>query len=351
MLPLRKSLSVDTSSTGKSSAPIPTEHGTFPFVVLDGGEEAEGSLGREVFDAYVRRSGPEQLSARQALVRALAEEQDPWDAKLAPSEPVPAKRPPVAAIPAPPPRRIAAPPPPPPPAEAAVEPERRGGTKLRIATRAATAAPFPQAVPAPQAAPESWPSLPPITSPLLPIPGVGSTPPGALVMPLPPKPAAISLPAMQPLPASPFLAPPAHRQPQSEGGGFSLGKLALVLIGLGLVAFGAWRAGWLPLPGAVAKAEPAQAAESSAATVETAPVPPPPALPAGPTAAFAGWITEVKVNGVFQGQPVRALINGRLIGMGERASVTPDVRLVDADVARRVLVFEEAGGARLEARY
>lgn len=82
-----------------------------------------------------------------------------------------------------------------------------------------------------------------------------------------------------------------------------------------------------------------------------------PAKPANPgdappaSADFRGFIANMKVSGVFQGHPGRALINGRMVNVGDPVESRLGIRLVDLDSDRKVLIFEDASGARVPRRY
>ncbi|MBC8008495.1 MAG: hypothetical protein H7067_00180, partial [Burkholderiales bacterium] len=78
-----------------------------------------------------------------------------------------------------------------------------------------------------------------------------------------------------------------------------------------------------------------------------------PATPARPApgAAFTGVLERLKITGVLQGEPVRAIIDGRLVQAGDLVEVAREVRLVGLDVAGRQLIFEDRTTARASVRY
>lgn len=71
----------------------------------------------------------------------------------------------------------------------------------------------------------------------------------------------------------------------------------------------------------------------------------------GASVEFQRWVAELRVSGVFQGQPARALIDGRRVSAGE--TVNPALRVVFAgvDVPAKMLVFRDASGAVVKRKY
>ena len=75
--------------------------------------------------------------------------------------------------------------------------------------------------------------------------------------------------------------------------------------------------------------------------------------PAAPPAsiAFRTFVANLRVSGVFQGEPGRALLNGRTIRIGEVADNTLGIRLSRLDYDRKILYFEDNSGATMQRRY
>lgn len=76
---------------------------------------------------------------------------------------------------------------------------------------------------------------------------------------------------------------------------------------------------------------------------------PPPAPE--PSAAFTRFVTEMRISGVFQGDPPRALINGRTIRAGEPIDIGLGIVFVGLDVDRRLILMREASGATAAKKY
>ncbi len=91
--------------------------------------------------------------------------------------------------------------------------------------------------------------------------------------------------------------------------------------------------------------EPVPPAEPS----DQAPAPPPP--PPAPSAAFKTFVESARINGVFQGSPPRALINGRTVRPGETLDLQLGITFERVDVARKFIYFREASGAELARKY
>ena len=386
----RKQLPSGTSPDAGAASPLGGA-APFPLVVLPGGggPGLEKTPGREVFDAYVRRGAPAGLSARQALVQALAGSDSPWmgpdlaaDAAFAaPAAPAGARRmaitvaeparaevsPVSPVLPTPPavrPAPVAAAVPTPTPASGPA-PTR---AKLRIAARASTA-PFPMPAVAPEGLAGAPLSESPL-SPMVPVPAWSDSGMGSPMLPIP-EPKALSAPggAMPRVeekagsrvawPASPRVPPagfgasiggganlPGHEAPRRR----SLGPMIMValLATAVVIATGEW---WR-------RNERAKAAERATAAVRIAPPAPPPAptrpeAPKEPSEALRAWGRSARISGVFEREQgrVRALVNGRLVMDGDLVDAALELRLVGASKAGRRLIFEERGGARLEVAY
>lgn len=70
-----------------------------------------------------------------------------------------------------------------------------------------------------------------------------------------------------------------------------------------------------------------------------------------PSAEFKAFVGRLRVNGVFQGEPGRALLNGRMVGVGEMADSQLGVRFTRIDPERKVLYFEDKAGSSMQRRY
>ncbi len=67
--------------------------------------------------------------------------------------------------------------------------------------------------------------------------------------------------------------------------------------------------------------------------------------------AFRSWVTNVKINGVFQGSPARALINGRTVRAGQAVDDTLGITFDHLDTQTRMIVFRNRAGATVARRY
>ncbi|HEU5081479.1 MAG TPA: hypothetical protein VFT72_19860 [Opitutaceae bacterium] len=70
-----------------------------------------------------------------------------------------------------------------------------------------------------------------------------------------------------------------------------------------------------------------------------------------PSAAFRLLVVNLRVNGVFQGDPARALMNGRMLRTGEVLDQQLGVRFTGVDSAHKLLIFEDSTGAIMQRRY
>jgi len=68
-------------------------------------------------------------------------------------------------------------------------------------------------------------------------------------------------------------------------------------------------------------------------------------------AAFRHLGTDAKVTGVYQGSPPRALINGRLIRVGQMLDEGLEISFEGIDAENRILNFVDRSGARVSKRY
>ena len=74
---------------------------------------------------------------------------------------------------------------------------------------------------------------------------------------------------------------------------------------------------------------------------------------AGPEAspAFRSFVANAKISGVFQGEPPRAFINGRLARAGETIDATLGVIFERIDPDKKQIVFKDRTGATIARRY
>jgi hypothetical protein len=67
--------------------------------------------------------------------------------------------------------------------------------------------------------------------------------------------------------------------------------------------------------------------------------------------AFRSFVANAKINGVFQGSPPRAMINGRLARAGEVVETGLGVVFDGIDSDRKVLIFKDRSGAVVSRKY
>jgi hypothetical protein len=67
--------------------------------------------------------------------------------------------------------------------------------------------------------------------------------------------------------------------------------------------------------------------------------------------AFLSYIADAKVSGVFQGEPSRAFINGRLARSGTVIEEVLGNTFLGVDSDNRMLLFKDRNGARVTKRY
>lgn len=70
-----------------------------------------------------------------------------------------------------------------------------------------------------------------------------------------------------------------------------------------------------------------------------------------PSIAFRTFVANLRVSGVFQGEPGRALLNGHTISVGEFADTNLGIRLIRLDSDRKILYFEDSAGSSMQRRY
>ena len=66
---------------------------------------------------------------------------------------------------------------------------------------------------------------------------------------------------------------------------------------------------------------------------------------------FKQFVASAKVSGVYQGNPPRAFINGRLVHTGEMIDDVQEIYFDSIDVPNRSLVFKDGRGATVSRRY
>lgn len=67
--------------------------------------------------------------------------------------------------------------------------------------------------------------------------------------------------------------------------------------------------------------------------------------------AFRSFIASVRVSGVFQGTPARAVINGKLTQQGDTVDSLLGITFEGVDTERRMLVFKDKSGATASRKY
>jgi hypothetical protein len=78
----------------------------------------------------------------------------------------------------------------------------------------------------------------------------------------------------------------------------------------------------------------------------------PPAPPApAPSDAFTRFVTDMRISGVFQGEPPRALVNGRTVRAGETIDLGLGIVFVGIDADRRLILMREPSGALAAKKY
>lgn len=67
--------------------------------------------------------------------------------------------------------------------------------------------------------------------------------------------------------------------------------------------------------------------------------------------AFVAWVVASKVNGVFQGNPARAMINGRLTRTGETVDASLGIIFDRVEADKKQLIFKDGSGATVTRKY
>ena len=66
---------------------------------------------------------------------------------------------------------------------------------------------------------------------------------------------------------------------------------------------------------------------------------------------FRAFVSAARINGVFQGNPPRALINGRTIRAGESADTILGIVFVSVDPDKKTITFKDRTGAAITRKY
>ena len=69
------------------------------------------------------------------------------------------------------------------------------------------------------------------------------------------------------------------------------------------------------------------------------------------SSAFRAFVANAKISGVFQGNPPRAFINGRLIRAGETIDSSLGIRFESVDQQEKNIVFKDTSGATVSRHY
>lgn len=99
---------------------------------------------------------------------------------------------------------------------------------------------------------------------------------------------------------------------------------------------------------------PPSASATNVAPAATTPVeatPPPPEPEMEPSAGFKRFVLEMRVNGVFQGDPPRALINGRTVRPGEFLDNGLGIVFIGIDAEKKLILMRDANGAHMTRKY
>lgn len=112
-----------------------------------------------------------------------------------------------------------------------------------------------------------------------------------------------------------------------------------------------------PLPGHLGKPAPATPPANSVTRTQSAIAPGVTATTtdviagAEASAAFRAFVGGLQINGVFQGNPPRALINGRTFRKGELVDVPLGVVFESTEPEKKIIVFKDRTGAVVSRRY
>jgi hypothetical protein len=100
----------------------------------------------------------------------------------------------------------------------------------------------------------------------------------------------------------------------------------------------------------VAAPSPTPAGADPATSQATTPTPAPIVRPA-PSEAFVVAVNALKISGVMQGSPFRAIVNGRRVEEGDFVNDKLAIRLVGLDHDARTLIFEDSTKAQAKLKY
>jgi hypothetical protein len=89
----------------------------------------------------------------------------------------------------------------------------------------------------------------------------------------------------------------------------------------------------------------------AAALERPAPLVSPPPAPPAPSPRFVRYAESIRVSGVFQGSPSRALIDGRIVRAGDLLDPALGIKFVAVDADTKHLILEEPSGARMRVKY
>jgi hypothetical protein len=69
------------------------------------------------------------------------------------------------------------------------------------------------------------------------------------------------------------------------------------------------------------------------------------------SAAFRSFVANAKIGGVFQGNPPRALVNGRTTRAGETVDGGLGIMFDGIDAERKLIIFKDKSGATVARKY
>lgn len=106
-----------------------------------------------------------------------------------------------------------------------------------------------------------------------------------------------------------------------------------------------------PVKAASSRPDPAPAPATTVTTAPepAAPIAPPPPPP--PSPRFVRYAEGLKISGVFQGSPARALVDGRVVREGDVLEPNLGIRFVAVDAATKHLVLQDGTGAQVRVKY
>jgi hypothetical protein len=107
---------------------------------------------------------------------------------------------------------------------------------------------------------------------------------------------------------------------------------------------------------ATASASAAAPAAAAPPVAETPPAPAPAPEPVvvprpEPSANFRAYVVNLKINGVFQGENARAMLNGKMYRLGETVDSSLGIVFLRLEPEEKRIVFEDAKGALMTRRY